>query len=56
MSKEAGNGTVSIERCHRELEHLSALYESGNLDRKGLELALNDWVLEEVALLRSCKA
>ncbi len=55
MSAEAGQGTVSIDRCREELEQLSALYESGHPDRKGLEMAINDWILEEVALLRSCQ-
>ena len=53
---EPREGKVSIDRCHEELEHLSALYQAGHPDRKGLETAMGDWVLEEVALLSCCLA
>ena len=43
------DSTVSIERCREELGFLSALYQAGHPDRKGLEMAINDWMLEEVA-------
>ena len=55
MSGDAGQRTVSIDRCRAELEKLSALYQGGHPDLKGLEMAINDWLLEEVALLRSPK-
>ena len=54
--QETDEGTVSIDRCREELEQLSALYQAGHPDRKGLEMAINDWMLEEVALLSCCQA
>ena len=55
MSGDANQGKISIARCREELEQLSALYASGHPDRRGLEAAMGDWILEEVALRRSCK-
>ena len=56
LQRETDAGTVSIERCREELKHLSELYQAGHPDRKGLETAMGDWVLEEVALLSCCPA
>lgn len=54
--RETDEGTVSIARCREELERLSALHQAGHPDRKGLERAMTDWLLEEVTLLRCCLA
>lgn len=36
------------ERCARELKAVADLYNAGNPDRRGLELAIEDWCMEEL--------
>lgn len=45
----------ALERCHRELAHLQALWRSGHPERFNIALAIQDWLAEEILILEELK-
>jgi len=42
---------VALRRVRRELADLERLWKSGHADRRGIKLAISDWMMEEVLLM-----
>lgn len=46
------SGIVTLERCHYELARIREEYERGNPDQFGLCIAWEDWMMEEMLIVR----